>query len=98
MDTFDDFVAGVRDSIENHAVRKGYRPTADANGTNDLADFMASIRLSDKLTMAQAHAAAECIYKCVEFLHNPRRVHMEKVSGWASLAWQRTPEDAPPEK
>jgi hypothetical protein len=88
--TFEEFFKEVQSSIEQHAKRKGYRRTALADAPNELADFMASITLSDKLNAAQAHAAFECIYKCVEFLHNPRRVHMEKVAGWASLAWSRT--------
>ena len=90
MRTLEEFFTEVKSSIEHHAQKKGYRRTAEADAPNELADFMASIQLSDQLNAAQAHAAFECIYKCVEFLHNPRRVHMEKVAGWASLAWART--------
>lgn len=92
-DGLDKYFAAVKDSIEGHAKRKGYRRTADANDTNELADFMATIRLNEKLTAMQVHAACECLYKCVEFMHSPRRVHLEKISGWASLAWAITPED-----
>ncbi len=90
----DKFFTAVKSSIEGHAKRKGYRRTANADEPNELADFMATIRMSDKLSAMQVHAACECIYKCVEFLQAPRRVHMEKVSGWSSLAWERTLEDS----
>lgn len=88
--SFEAFTRAVRDSVESHAQRKGYRRTDDASGPNELADFMHSIQLSDKVTLGQAHAAAEVIYKAVEFLQDPRPVVLEKISGWAWIAWERT--------
>lgn len=88
--SFEDFTNAVRESVEAHAKRKGYRRTSESSGPNELADFMRSIQLSDKVTLGQAHAAAEIVYKAIEFLQDPRPVVLEKISGWAWIAWERT--------
>lgn len=84
--SFDAFSKAVRHSVEDQAQRKGYRTTG-VDGANELADFMHSQGLG------QPHGISEIIYKALEFKRAPRRVLLEKVSGWAFILWQRCDKD-----
>lgn len=84
--SFESFSKAVKDSVENHAQRKGYR-TSDVDGINELADFMHSQGLG------QSHGISEIIYKVLEFKKTPRRVLLEKVAGWSFVLWQRCEKD-----
>jgi hypothetical protein len=79
---FSSFAAAVKDSVEGHAKRKGYR-TTDVDGTNEIADFMHAQGLG------QPHGVSEIIYKALEFRRSPKRVLLEKIAGWAFILWQR---------
>lgn len=83
--SYEAYSKAVRNSVEEHAQRKGYRTTA-VNGSNEIADFMHSQGLG------QVHGISEIIYKALEFKRAPRRVLLEKISGWAFILWQRCDE------
>lgn len=84
--SFETFSKAVQHSVEGQAQRKGYR-TATVDGENELADFMHSQGLG------QPHGISEIIYKALEFKRAPRRVLLEKISGWSFILWQRCDKD-----
>jgi len=82
-DTFASFSKAVGESIGKHAERKGYARGDDGMRLSDFLYFIG---------IGRAHACAEIIYKAVEYWKNPRRVMLEKIAGWAYIAWRHTPE------
>lgn len=82
--TFDEFVAAIRDSVENHAKRKNYT-TENVDGENQL------LKVCTALGIHEHHAIGEIIYKCAEYLKAPKetkKVLLEKVAGWAFVLWR----------
>ena len=84
--TFEEFVANVKASCEQHAQRKNYSKS-DVNGDNQLLSVMTTLGIHFP------HAVGEIIYKCAEFLKTPRPVLMEKIAGWAWTIWRELPEE-----
>lgn len=83
--TFEQFVAEVKDSVENHAKRKNYT-TGDVNDHNQLASAL------NELGIHHQHSIGEIVYKCAEFLKDPKPLLMIKVAGWAWIIWKYLPE------
>lgn len=79
--SLDAFFAAVRDSVNGHAKRKNYTDTG-GDGPNKLITVMTT------LDIHAPHGVGEIIYKCVEYLKNPRKVLLEKVAGWAFILWR----------
>jgi hypothetical protein len=82
--TFDQFVAAVRDSVDNHAKRKNYT-TKGVDGENQL------LKVCTTLGIHEHHAIGEIIYKSAEFLKAPqatKKVLLEKIAGWAFVLWR----------
>lgn len=85
--SFNAFMEAVRSSIDGHAKRKGYTKNGPDDGRNDLIEI-------DKLMGTHVHhCIAEMVYKAKEYLMAPRRVLLEKISGWAFILWRETPPD-----
>lgn len=80
--SFETFAAAVRDSCEGQAKRKGYTDS-DANGPNQLAE------VGRLLNFEPEHGIGEIVYKCAEYLRNPREVLLVKIAGWAFILWKR---------
>jgi hypothetical protein len=79
--TFEQFVEAVRDSCESHAKRKNYT-TEGIDGENQL------LRICALLNIDKQHGIGEIIYKCAEYLTNPREVLLIKIAGWAYILWR----------
>ncbi len=82
--TFAEFQRLVKESLEEHAQRKGYNRNG-ADGENLLYEFTA------KVGAEPGHTIGEVIYKLVEFLHQPREVLLIKGAGWLYLLWRHLP-------
>jgi len=81
--SFEAFAAAVRESVDGHAKRKGYTKN-DADGPNDLCE------MAELLGVEPHHAIGEIVYKCKEYLINPREVLLVKIAGWAYILWRRS--------
>lgn len=79
--SFDRFIELVRDSVEAQAAKKGYSD-GGADGPNQL------LAITQIMGINRQHAIAEIVYKCVEFLKNPREVLLIKISGWSFILWR----------
>jgi hypothetical protein len=82
--TFADFVAAVKDSIENHAQRKNYT-TGGADDDSQL------LQVATLLGIHEHHCIGEIVYKAAEYLKAPtstRKVLLEKIAGWAFILWK----------
>lgn len=79
--TFEQFMQAVRDSCEAYAQKKGYT-VEDVNGSNQLLDITRALGINNQ------HGIAEIIYKCVEFLKEPREVLLVKIAGWSYILWK----------
>jgi len=79
---FDQFAAAVRDSCEAHAKRKNYNTSGDVDGDNQL------LKVCTILGIHTHHGIGEIIYKCAEYLTNPREVLLVKIAGWAFVLWR----------
>ena len=85
--SLEQFFANVRASLEAHAELKGYNDTG-ADGRNILFEF------TTKYGISNGHAMGEIIYKAVEYIKNPRKVLLEKIAGWAFMAWKHNEHQA----
>jgi hypothetical protein len=89
--SFDAFSAAVKDSVDGQAKRKNYAREG-LNGRNQLAEVGALLNFEPQ------HGIGEIVYKCSEYLANPREVLLVKIAGWAYILWKRSQEKpAPPE-
>lgn len=79
--TFENFMQAVKDSCETHAQRKGYT-TGGVNDCNQLLVVTKTLGINNQ------HGVAEILYKCVEYLKEPREVLLIKVAGWAYILWK----------
>lgn len=84
--TFEQFVEAVRDSLEGQAERKGYS-VGGVNGPNPLAEFAA------KTGLDPGHSIGEIVFKCVEYLKQPREVALFKIAAWSYILWKHSPGD-----
>jgi hypothetical protein len=87
-DKFEEFTKAVRDSVEQHALRKNYTVN-DANGSNQLAD------ICKRLEIHEEHGVGEIIYKAAEFLKAPKetkKLLCTKIAGWAFVLYRNTDE------
>lgn len=82
--TFDAFMGQVRDSCEGQAKRKNYYREGDIESPNQLSD------VSNLLGLEPQHGIGEIVYKCAEYLKNPREVLLVKIAGWAYILWRRS--------
>jgi len=83
---FEEFLEAVRDSVEAQAKRKNYSD----NGVSGVNKLMEVGRL---LNYEPQHGIGEIIYKCSEYLTNPREVLLVKIAGWAGVLWMRHHEE-----
>ena len=83
---FEEFLEAVRDSVEGQAKRKNYTKN-DVNGENQLSE------VGRLLEFEPQHGIGEIVYKCAEYLKNPREVLLIKIAGWAGVLWMRHHED-----
>lgn len=83
--SFEAFAKAVKESCSTHANRKNYTDN-DIDGKNKMAE------ITKMLGINREHGIAEIIYKAAEYLRTPRRVLLEKISGWAFIVWRDTPE------
>ena len=81
MRNFDDFNKLVKESLEQHARRKGYN-NEGADGDNILYQFTKHIGASG------GHSMGEIIYKATEYMKDAREVPLIKISAWAFLEWK----------
>lgn len=79
--SLDEFLEAVRDSVESHAKRKNYTDHG-ADGENKLVTIMAAMGIG------VPHGIGEIVYKCTEYLRNPREVLLIKIAGWAFIIWR----------
>lgn len=79
--SLDEFLEAVRDSVESHAKRKNYTDHG-ADGENKLVTIMAAMGIG------VPHGIGEIVYKCTEYLRNPREVLLVKIAGWAFIIWR----------
>jgi hypothetical protein len=79
---FEDFLEAVRDSVEAQAKRKNYSENGVA-GENKLSE------VGRLLEFEPQHGIGEIVYKCAEYLRNPREVLLVKIAGWAGVLWMR---------
>ena len=79
---FEEFLEAVRDSVEGQAKRKNYTKN-DVNGENQLSE------VGRLLEFEPQHGIGEIVYKCAEYLKNPREVLLIKIAGWAGVLWMR---------
>lgn len=80
--TFESFLEAVRASVDEHAKRKNYTDNG-VSGENKLAE------VGRLLEFEPQHGIGEIVYKCAEYLRNPREVLLEKIAGWAGILWMR---------
>jgi hypothetical protein len=85
---FEDFLEAVRDSVEGQAKRKNYTKN-DVNGENQLSE------VGRLLEFEPQHGIGEIVYKCAEYLKNPREVLLIKIAGWAGVLWMRHEQGEP---
>lgn len=78
------YLEGVRGSLEEHAERKGYSDSG-VDGENWLYDE--GIELGDE----PGHSWGEFRYKIREWFHEPRSVLPIKGGAWMFLVWRATP-------
>jgi len=78
----DEFLALVKESVDAKAREKNYTQT-DADGKNQL------IEVGTLLSFEPQHGIGEIVYKCAEYLKNPREVLLIKIAGWAYILWRR---------
>ena len=83
---FEEFLEAVRDSVEGQAKRKNYTKNG-VDGENQL------IEVGRLLEFEPQHGIGEIVYKCAEYLKNPREVLLIKIAGWAGVLWMRHHED-----
>lgn len=83
--SFEVFSESVRDSCEGQARRKNYTQN-DANGPNQLSE------VGKLLNFEPQHGIGEIVYKCAEYLRNPREVLLVKIAGWAFILWRQAQE------
>lgn len=81
--TFDAFMALVKDSCEGQANRKGY-----TKGKIDAPNQLTEV--ATLLEFEPQHGIGEIVYKCAEYLKNPREVLLVKIGGWAYILWRRS--------
>jgi hypothetical protein len=86
MKRFEEFLEAVRDSVEAQAKRKNYSDNG-VNGVNKLSE------VGRLLNFEPQHGIGEIIYKCSEYLTNPREVLLVKIAGWAGVLWMRYHEE-----
>jgi hypothetical protein len=79
---FEEFLEAVRDSVEAQAKRKNYSENGVA-GENKLSE------VGRLLEFEPQHGIGEIVYKCAEYLKNPREVLLIKIAGWAGILWMR---------
>ena len=79
---FEEFLEAVRDSVEAQAKRKNYSENGVA-GENKLSE------VGRLLEFEPQHGIGEIVYKCAEYLKNPREVLLIKIAGWAGVLWMR---------
>jgi hypothetical protein len=79
---FEEFLEAVRDSVEGQAKRKNYSENGVA-GENKLSE------VGRLLEFEPQHGIGEIVYKCAEYLKNPREVLLIKIAGWAGVLWMR---------
>src|ERR1700675_1681062 len=82
MKRFEEFLEAVRDSVEGQAKRKNYSENGLA-GENKLGEVGRLMELEPQ------HGLGEIVYKCAEYLKNPREVLLIKIAGWAGVLWMR---------
>lgn len=83
--SFEAFAEAVRFSVEDAAKRKNYTKNG-IDGPNQ------ALEVTKALGLHAPHAVCEIVYKLIEYLGTPRRVLLEKVSGWAFILWRETKE------
>lgn len=83
--SFEVFAESVRDSCDGQARRKGYTQN-DVNGPNQLSE------VGRLLNFEPQHGIGEIVYKCAEYLRNPREVLLIKIAGWAYILWREIKE------
>jgi hypothetical protein len=81
---FNAFVKLVRESLEEHAARKGYSK-AKIDDPNPLYEGEIAIGAEP------GHSVGEIRYKAAEYIEEPREVLPVKMAGWAYLLWRYTP-------
>jgi hypothetical protein len=81
MRNFNDFNKLVKESLEQHARRKGYN-NEGADGDNMLYQFTKHIGASG------GHSMGEIIYKATEYMKEAREVLLIKIAAWAFLEWK----------
>jgi hypothetical protein len=50
------------------------------------------------LHLEPQHGIGEIVYKCAEYLKNPREVLLVKIAGWSYILWREMPDDSRREK
>ena len=86
MRRFEEFLEAVRDSVESQAKRKNYSENG-VTGENKLSE------VGRLLEFEPQHGIGEIVYKCAEYLKNPREVLLIKIAGWCGVLWMRHHED-----
>ena len=79
--TFDEFLAAVKDSVDGQAKRKNYASNG-LDGKNQL------LEVGKLLNFEPQHGIGEIVYKCAEYLKDPREVLLIKIAGWAYILWK----------
>ena len=79
--SMNEFLALVRDSVEGQAKRKNYTASDNAEGPNQLME------VGRLLNYEPQHGIGEIVFKCAEYLRNPREVLLIKIAGWAAVLW-----------
>lgn len=79
--TFEEFAAAVKDSCEGQANRKGYTAST-IDGPNQLCE------VGQLMNFEPQHGIGEIVFKCREYLVNPREVLLVKIAGWAYILWR----------
>lgn len=79
--SFQGFAAAVEATVDKFAKSKGYT-TEDGETGNVACEALKLMGINFP------HKIGEIVYKCVEFMHSPRRVILEKIAGTAYIAWR----------
>lgn len=83
--TFAAFIKLVKESLEEHAARKGYNKKS-IDSENPLYESEVAIGSEP------GHTIGEIRYKAAEYIEEPREVLPVKIAGWAYLLWRFTPQ------
>lgn len=83
--TFAEFCKVVKESLEEHAARKGYHKKS-IDEPNALYESEVAVGSEP------GHTIGEIRYKAAEYMEEPRDVLPIKIAGWCYLLWRYTPQ------